>query len=378
MPTVLMNGPLAQRVVGQVRNDILAGHYEPYERLGSERVLCEKYEVSRPTLRAALAQLVQEGLVVKHQNRGTQVVAGARQRLQRLVKVKHRMIFLRMLNVYEVAEIVRGLQRFASNHPGVEALVIDVHESYEQCLDAITQFTSSNDGFFTRVYPYYEKALDSAVANGQSVVSWGRRNPSPNYSTIAADDFSAGYSATNHLISEHGIPVHYVGLDAPASPAYGRCRGWAAAMIDHGFPNYSPYFLRVDLTEDEAHAGHETFRQHEYTTMLKFFKAGSQDKYCIATIGDYTATSVYKAARDVGLEVGKQVFIVGFNNRPLCKRQDPPLSSVSYAAEAIGYEGAGILYGHMTKTLTRPLHKVLPVELIVRQSSTGVSEGGAE
>lgn len=371
--------PLVQKVVQRVREDIASGEYAPHQRLNPERLMCRKYGVSRPTLRAALARLAKEGLVLRHQNRGVQVAPEAKQRLRS--DVKRRIVFIQRADSYEWLEITKGLRRFAAEHPGIEIQVIDVGGSHERCQDAIQQFTSASDGIFTRVYPCYEPILNNAIANGQSVVSWGRRNPLPNYSSIAVDEQAAGYSAADHLIRTHGIPVHHVALDTPDSATYGRSRGWAAAMRDHGFLNYHDYFIPIDLTEDEAVTDYDKLRRHEHSVMLKFFRTVPQEKYCIFAMGDFTATSVYHAAQEVGLDVRHQVFVVGFNNRPLCLRLDPTLSSVDYSAQEIGYQGANLLLDHMTGKLTRPLHKVLPVSLVVRASSTGslqpVQVGGA-
>ena len=186
------------------------------------------------------------------------------------------------------------------------------------------------------------------------------------------DEFFGGYQATDHLVGKHSIPVHYLGYDAPHGTSRGRYRGWTAAMIDHGFAQYSDYFLRLNLSEDEAVTDYDRCRQNEYEIVRELFKTGSQDKYCVFATGDYTATSVYKAAEDVGLDVGRQVFVVGYHNRPLCERLDPPLSSISWSAEECGYQAASLLYNSMVSKGVQPsLHKVLPVELVVRQSSTG-------
>ncbi len=59
----------------KVRENILdliqSGEYKPDTKLPTEAEFCEKYGVSRTTVRTALQQLTQEGYVYKHQGRGT-------------------------------------------------------------------------------------------------------------------------------------------------------------------------------------------------------------------------------------------------------------------------------------------------------------------
>jgi GntR family transcriptional regulator len=59
-----------QRIVEDLRSEILAARRQPGERLPSEHDLAEKYQTSRPTVRRAIAVLKAEGLVVTEQGKG--------------------------------------------------------------------------------------------------------------------------------------------------------------------------------------------------------------------------------------------------------------------------------------------------------------------
>jgi len=72
--------PLYQQLMTRLKNDILAGVYPSGARIPSEQLLCDTYGVSRVTVRKAMLDLVQEGLLVRRQGKGTFV---AEERLQR-------------------------------------------------------------------------------------------------------------------------------------------------------------------------------------------------------------------------------------------------------------------------------------------------------
>lgn len=63
--------PLYKQLIQKIRNDIANGVYPVHSRIPSEQELCETYQVSRVTVRKALAELTQEGLINRHQGKGT-------------------------------------------------------------------------------------------------------------------------------------------------------------------------------------------------------------------------------------------------------------------------------------------------------------------
>ncbi len=67
----LVGHALYERVASRLRAKIQAGEFAPGERLPTEQALSAAYAVSRPTVRSALAQLCDEGLVLKRQGLGS-------------------------------------------------------------------------------------------------------------------------------------------------------------------------------------------------------------------------------------------------------------------------------------------------------------------
>jgi GntR family transcriptional regulator len=65
------SAPLYQQLASKLRKQIAAGIFRPGDRLPSEDALCEEYGVSRITVRAALDQLVDAGLLWRQRGKGT-------------------------------------------------------------------------------------------------------------------------------------------------------------------------------------------------------------------------------------------------------------------------------------------------------------------
>ena len=98
------------------------------------------------------------------------------------------------------------------------------------------------------------------------------------------------------------------------------------------------------------------------------FAAGA-GPWSIFCAGDVTAFSVYRVARERGLVIGRDVFVVGYDAHPMCLRVDPPLSSVSQDWAHLGHEAAALLYEMREGNMRTPAHRVLPVTLRRRGSS---------
>jgi len=61
--------PLYRQLMQKLRSDIASGVYPVHSRIPSEQELCDTYQVSRVTVRKALAELTQEELLKRHQAR---------------------------------------------------------------------------------------------------------------------------------------------------------------------------------------------------------------------------------------------------------------------------------------------------------------------
>ncbi|MFJ9605288.1 GntR family transcriptional regulator [Kitasatospora sp. NPDC101176] len=68
---IIRNEPLHKQVAAAMRQSIAAGEWPPGTQMPTETDLAEKYGVSRPTVRLAVAALRSEGLLDVKQGRGT-------------------------------------------------------------------------------------------------------------------------------------------------------------------------------------------------------------------------------------------------------------------------------------------------------------------
>ena len=90
---------LGDMLYGQLLDQIVSGALTEGEKLPSENKICQAFQVSRPTVRAALTRLHADGLVTTRQGSGTFVQKRPSDHLMRLAKVSDVAGMLRCLEI---------------------------------------------------------------------------------------------------------------------------------------------------------------------------------------------------------------------------------------------------------------------------------------
>ena len=75
-----------EKIAFDIKEDILSEKYKPNEQLPFEKELCEKYNVSKMTVKKALDLLVNDGLIIKRRGSGTFVKDITEKEIQEMIK----------------------------------------------------------------------------------------------------------------------------------------------------------------------------------------------------------------------------------------------------------------------------------------------------
>jgi LacI family transcriptional regulator len=81
---------------------------------------------------------------------------------------------------------------------------------------------------------------------------------------------------------------------------------------------------------------------------------------------DHLAVKVYHAARTLGIDIPKELSLIGFDNEPVCEQKEPKLTSVSPEFFNLGRMAVDLLTAE--KGETSGLKMICPVKLMVRES----------
>lgn len=97
-------------IANELRKQILSGEYVPNQQLPLEKELCERFEVSKMTVKKALDILVSEGLIIKRRGYGTFVKDLNQVEIQRLMMSRQ---FMGTSALYEAGAVRSKILNFS-------------------------------------------------------------------------------------------------------------------------------------------------------------------------------------------------------------------------------------------------------------------------
>lgn len=201
--------------------------------------------------------------------------------------------------------------------------------------------------------PYLEKAE-------VPVVLVDANHPSLDFlNRVTVDDITGGRLATQHLIDLGHTRIGFISdfLDTPFNFTSSRDRylGYREALQAADLP------FRPQYHEQGEHGRFEA-----YFSALEMLALPERPTAIFAT-SDTQAMGVLQAARELGLNVPEDLSVIGYDDievsEYLC------LTTVRQLLYESGQRGVELLLTIMTIPTVKPVHEVLPVELIVRETT---------
>jgi len=366
--------PLYEQIRRELTSKIQDNCLKPGDTLPSITYLSRKWEVTYRTIKSAYDLLEEDGIVAFRM--GKCIVADDQKGKKAETKRTYSVAYVSCHHddpYYALASA--GIRRFALEK-GIEYVMIDVGSSRKRFCGAVSSPGEGVDGLLILPFevPGYKKIVQNAIDAGTRVVFVDRTLPGVQASSVEVDHFAVGFEATRHLLETHNRPVYYLAFVDNPSGARNWFKGWASAMQSYNFvAELDRYVIDLAIGEERLAETLDVGLDFCIQAARKLLQTRHEDKYCIFSGNDFIARGVYIAAEELGLKIGKDVFLVGSNDMPFAAKMQVPLSSVRPipSIEHIGYQAAKVLYEHLTGSIQNSVRQLIPVELVVRASSVG-------
>jgi DNA-binding LacI/PurR family transcriptional regulator len=175
---------------------------------------------------------------------------------------------------------------------------------------------------------------------------------------IDVDNVGGAKAGVAHLVARGRKRIATISGPRDMGAGQDRLAGYRAALA------------AACLEEDPGLVVEGDFSEVSGLQAMRSLLAGHPDLDAVFAANDLMAIGALRALRDAGRRVPEDVAVVGFDDSPLSRVTDPPLSTVRQPVEEMGREMAEMLL-RLISGADGDIHQsaVLPTELVVRASS---------
>lgn len=353
-----------------IKRMVLSGEVGHNQQLKPELDICRETNLSRTTVRKAIGDLVDEGLLVRYRGRGTFVNirrTPSQRKLLALLSCQHPNI----TGAYNL--LIQGAQEAASRL-GYQLLLANTHNETEAALERVMHLNELRVAG-TIVVPlqtasssYSTSHIIQALSQaGQQVVLVDEDSSDEQQVSVATQNSDAMRELTLHLIERGYRRIAF--LTSVRTPAVSeRENGFRQAMDEHGLEILPEHFLEV--------AGRDPSLQGRQE--IDVFMAMRKPPEAIVCLHDLIALNAMARCAERGWRIPEDVAIVGFDDLPQSQTSNPPLTSVHQPLQEIGARALELLVEMLNGKKFVGHHERVACRMVVREScgSSHKKKGG--
>jgi DNA-binding LacI/PurR family transcriptional regulator len=266
----------------------------------------------------------------------------------------------------ELANAVRESLSFR----GYNLFICISEHSAKEDITAFESLVDHNvDGIIvaTRSNKEGDRHLAEIADSSVPVVVVGRDFHHDSVDSIAADNFTGGFEATQHLIDLGHKRIAFIGAAFENRGSLKRLQGYLSALGKHAIPIDERLITGRKESVSEV-PGYST-EKIGYEGMKRLLSLPNRPTAVFAR-NDFTAVGAMTAIKEASLSIPQDIAVVGFDDTPLAVHTLPPLTTVRQPMRLQGQLAAEMLLRRIAGTETAETeNRILECELIVREST---------
>ncbi len=188
----------------------------------------------------------------------------------------------------------------------------------------------------------------------------GLFNPSSQLEDFVALDFAPAMGQLlDHIVDGGARSIGYAAVPGSFQSAEQRYSCFQRFMIAHGLPQ-----VRIDVV------GGSTLSESARLSTADLLAAGEGLPEAIFCQNDEIALGVYKALRDAGIEIPRDVMIAGCDNVPYMAYLDTPLTTLSLPVEEACRIACMALHQRITEPEQPHVRRMMEATVVTRASTS--------
>ena len=256
------------------------------------------------------------------------------------------------------AEICRGVESHA-RPAGYQNLICSTDEEARKELDEIEALWTRTDGLIvaSSLATQDAKSYRKLLSEGGKIVLIDRVLNGLRCPAVTTDDVQVGKLATEHLIELGHRKI-------------GHLRGTSASTSEGRFEGYKQAMSKARLRVDKSLVHDCGFTEADGRAAMKDWIANGKPPTAIFAANDPAAIGAMEALSDAGLDVPRNVAMVGAGNIHYGDMLRVPLTTVSWSTAAMGQAAAKLLLELIDgkNSVAKPRRITIAPELVIRRS----------
>ncbi|RRJ96644.1 GntR family transcriptional regulator [Opitutaceae bacterium TAV4] len=366
-----------RNIHADLRERVLACEWQQGDTLPTELELADRFDCSPNTIAKAMMLLASEGLVERRARAGTRVLrntpaptsASGTEEGNGGVELDAFAFIYPSAQHEGIWRTVQGFQA-AAHECNRRAVMLTTGTDYRKEAEYISRLSE----FHVRgavVYPNVLTPEDQA-AFSQLLVSakfpivlasvnlLGLGCPA-----VTVDAFHAGYTMTRHLIDRGLKKIGYFSNRSSSVSMRDRYLGYRKAMEEASLPMPAEWvFLEPTMHPDFADPVREP------TELARGYLAQARAVEGVVCNTDFLALGLIQAARELGINVPRDLRVTGIDDYALASKGDIPLTTYHVPYETIGAKAFEVLAARVANKGTGPVSDIqIRGEIVVRASA---------
>ncbi len=262
--------------------------------------------------------------------------------------------------------IIRGVEDAMAAHGYLAIIANSDSDIRREESIAATLRARGVDGLILASVEREDKAVIRMAQEGLPIVTVNRQLNDPNVSSVVHDENEGMRRILTHLASLGHRDV--ANIAGPQHLSTGEAR----------YRAFRQHRDALGLNRDGGLVAFaQTFNEAEGERCTEALLAGGRAFTAIVCSNDRLAIGAISALRRHALSCPEDVSVTGYNDMPMADRLSPALTTIRIEQYRAGFEAAELLMQAIGTPveLRRPSHIVLPVELILRESTRAPRPG---
>lgn len=176
-----------------------------------------------------------------------------------------------------------------------------------------------------------------------------------NYSVNYDDEFAA-YEATNYLIQLGHRKIAVISGLIDSNPSRSRFNGYYKAIMEHNLIFEPSYIKTGDWELDSGYL------------LCKELLSHQSRPSAIVAMNDLMAAGAIQACKEAGIEVPRDLSIIGFDNREFSAYITPKLTTMNLPLREMGKKSIEIILGLMKNEMPSESNATFKCDLVIRES----------